>query len=279
MDVEHVEGSYDITGGTGYWQAWIPATAPRAVVVVVHGFGEHGGRYDHVGRRLARDGFATYAADHRGHGRTSVGRRANIDRMATVVDDLAGFAALTAQRHPDVRRVVLGHSLGALISLQFATSKPAGLAGLVLTGAAVQVEIVSPLVIRVAKIAATVAPNLGTIALPPEDVSRDPAVVEAYRADPLVHHGKIPARTGAEIVAATLALPDRLPRLHVPVLIVHGSEDRLAPPAGSELVHERVGSPDRTLRLLDGLSHEVMNEPEQAAVLDEIARWISEHVR
>lgn len=280
-----VEGQYDLVGGgSGYWQAWLPDGDPRAVVVVVHGFGEHSGRYDHVGRRFARNGFAAYAADHRGHGRTPTGHRANIHRMATVVDDLAGFVRFAAGRAPGAPLVILGHSMGALIALQYATrdvpqrQNPTELAALVLTGAAVQVSIASPLLKRAARVLSAVVPNLGVLALPPEDVSRDPAVVAAYRADPLVHHGKIPARTGAEILAATVALPDRLPRLRVPVLLVHGTQDRLAPPAGSAMVHDRVGSADRTLRLLPGLAHEVMNEPEQDEVLDEIVQWIIEHV-
>lgn len=114
--------------------------------------------------------------------------------------------------------------------------------------------------------------------MPPEAVSRDPAVVADYRSDPLVHHDKVPARTGAEILTTTLALPDRLDRLRIPVLLVHGAEDRLAPRAGSQLVHDRVGSADRTLRCYDGLAHEVMNEPEQDEVLAEIVAWISKRV-
>ena len=121
-------------------------------------------------------------------------------------------------------------------------------------------------------------PNLGVLVVPPDAVSRDPAVVAAYRADPLVHHGKVPARTGAEILATTRALPARLPRLRIPLLLIHGTCDRLAPAAGSQLVHDGVASPDRTLRLCDGLWHEVMNEPEQDEILDEIVGWISDRI-
>jgi alpha-beta hydrolase superfamily lysophospholipase len=272
----HVEGERTLAGGgSAYWQAWLPEGDARAVVVIVHGLGEHGGRYDHVGRRLAGAGFAAYAADHRGHGRSG-GRRANIGRMAAVVGDLSDFVCFAAERCPGTEVFMLGHSLGGLIALQYATGDVPELAGLVLTGPLVQVESRAPVLERMAGVLSALTPNLGVLAVPPDAVSRDPAVVAAYRADPLVHHGKVPARTGAEILTTTLALPDRLPRLRTPLLLLHGTCDRLAPAAGSQLVHEKVTSPDRTLRLCEGLSHEVMNEPEQDEILDEIVGWISD---
>jgi alpha-beta hydrolase superfamily lysophospholipase len=274
----HLEGERSLTGGgSAYWQAWLPEGDARAVVVIVHGLGEHSGRYHHVGRRLAGAGFAAYAADHRGHGRSG-GRRANIGRMAVVVGDLAGFVRFAAERCPGVRVFMLGHSPGGLIALQYATGDVPELAGLVLTGPLVQVESGSPVLERMAGVLSALAPNLGVLMVPPDAVSRDPAVVAAYRADPLVHHGKVPARTGAEILATTRALPARLPRLRIPLLLIHGTCDRLAPAAGSQLVHDGVASPDRTLRLCDGLWHEVMNEPERDEILDEIVGWISDRI-
>lgn len=275
MGTAHVEGERTLAGGgSAYWQGWLPEGDARAVVVIVHGLGEHSGRYDHVGRHLAGAGFAAYAADHRGHGRSG-GRRANIGRMAAVVGDLAGFVRFAAERSPGAGVFMLGHSLGGLIALQYATGEVPELAGLVLTGPLVQVDSGSPVLERMAGVLSALVPNLGVLAVPPDGVSRDPAVVAAYRADPLVHHGKVPARTGAEILATALALPARLPRLRIPLLLLHGTSDRLAPVAGSQLVHDKVASLDRTLRLCDGLWHEVMNEPEQGEILDEIVRWIS----
>ncbi|MDQ3989229.1 MAG: lysophospholipase [Actinomycetota bacterium] len=278
MGVARIEGERTLAGGgSAYWQAWLPEGGARAVVVIVHGLGEHGGRYDHVGRRLAGAGFSAYAADHRGHGRSG-GRRANIGRMAAVVGDLADFVRFAAERCPGVKVFMLAHSLGGLIALQYATGDVPALAGLVLTGPLVQVESGSPVLERMAGVLSALTPNLGVLAVPPDAVSRDPAVVAAYRADPLVHHGKVPARTGAEILATTLALPARLQRLRIPLLLVHGTCDRLAPAAGSQLVHDGVASPDRTLRLCEGLWHEVMNEPERDEILDEIVGWISQRI-
>lgn len=277
--MEHVEGNRTISGGTsGFWQAWLPDADARAVVVIVHGLGEHGGRYDHVARRFAAAGFACYAADHYGHGRSD-GGRANIGRMDRIVDDLSEFVGFATAHTPGVPLFLLGHSMGGLIALQYATGDPAELAGLVLSGAATKIEAGSPLLRGAARLLSAATPNLGVLTLPPEDVSRDPDVVAAYRADPLVHHGKVPARTGAELLATSQALPDRLERLRIPMLIMHGTEDRLATPEGSRMVHQRATMQDRTLRLYDGLHHEIFNEPEHDEVLGDVVAWMVEHIR
>jgi acylglycerol lipase len=276
--VEHLEGSRTLArGGNGHWQAWLPDTDARAVVVIVHGLGEHIGRYDHVGHRLASAGFACYAADHIGHGRSD-GRRANVERMDRVVDDLAEFVGFATAHTPGTPVFVLGHSLGGLIALQYATGESVELAGVVISGAAVQPGVGSPVLRSVARLLSAVTPNLGVLTLPPEYLSRDPEVVASYCADPLVHLGKIPARTGAEILAATQALPDRLARLRIPVLILHGEQDRMTTPEGSRMVHQRVAAQDRTLRIYDGLYHEIFNEPEQDEVLDDVIGWLAERI-
>ncbi len=277
--MEHLEGSRTLArgGGEGHWQAWRPDDDARAVVVIVHGLGEHSGRYDHVGQRLTAAGFGCYAADHIGHGR-SAGRRANIERMDRVVDDLAEFVGFARAHTPGVPVFLLGHSLGGLIALQYATGEPAELAGLVLSGAAVQPGVGSPLLRSAAQLLSAATPNLGVLTLPPEYLSRDPDVVASYRADPLVHLRKIPARTAAEILAATQALPDRLARLRIPVLILHGGEDRMTTPEGSRMVHQRVSSDDRTLRIYDGLYHEIFNEPERDEVFDDVIGWLAERI-
>ncbi|MGH3980312.1 MAG: lysophospholipase [Pseudonocardiaceae bacterium] len=273
---EHVDGYRDLPGGTtAYWQGWVPPGERRAVVVLVHGLGEHGGRYAHVGRRLAEAGLACYCADHRGHGRTE-GPRANVGRMTHVVADLAEFVTFATE--PGVPTFMLGHSMGGLLALLYATTHDHDLAGLVLTGAYLQVTQSSALK-PVAKLLSTLTPNLGVVPVIADAVSRDPQVVTAYRTDPLVHHGKVPVRTGAELLTATRGLPARLARLEIPVLILHGTDDRIATPEGSRMVHRAVSSPDRTLRLYDGLFHEVLNEPEGGEILDEVVGWMSDRIR
>ena len=279
MSIGHVEGHREIAPGrSAYWQAWLPSELARAIVVIVHGISEHSARYAHVGTRLAGARFASYAADHRGHGRTD-GRRANIERMELVVDDLRAFVRFAVERHPGLPVFMVGHSLGGLIALQYATEPDTLLDGLVLSGPAVEVTAGSALHRRLAGMLSALTPDLGVAALDAaEKISRDPEVVRAYQEDPLVYRGKIKARTGAEVLATLDGLPARLPHLSMPVLLLHGTEDQICAPAGSTMVHDTVSSTDRTLRRYEGLYHEVFNEPEQDRVLADLVRWLDEHL-
>jgi alpha-beta hydrolase superfamily lysophospholipase len=275
----HVEGHRNLAPGrSAYWQAWLPADHARAIIVIVHGIHEHSGRYAHVGSRLAEAGFASYAADHRGHGRSD-GRRANLERMALIVDDLSSFVRFAAERHPGLPVFMVGHSLGGLIALQYATEQGTALEGLVLSGPLVEVTVGSALLKRLAGVLSALAPNLGVTALDvDEKICRDPEVVRSYREDPLVYLGKVKARTGAEILATTLLLPARLPRLSVPLLLLHGTDDEICAPAGSTMVHDRVSSPDKTVRCYPDLYHEVFNEPERDEVLTDLVCWLEQHL-
>ncbi|MDQ4011198.1 MAG: lysophospholipase [Actinomycetota bacterium] len=279
MSHGHVEGHRHLAPGrSAYWQAWLPSEHARAIIVIVHGIHEHSGRYAHVGTRLAGAGFASYAADHRGHGRSD-GRRANLERMALIVDDLGSFVRFAAGRHPGLPVFMIGHSLGGLIALQYATEQGTALDGLVLSGPLVEVTVGSALLKRLAGVLSALAPNLGVTALDvDEKICRDPEVVRSYREDPLVYLGKVKARTGAEILATTLILPARLPRLSVPLLLLHGTGDEICAPTGSTMLHDRVSSPDKTVRRYPDLYHEVFNEPERDEVLTDLVCWLEQHL-
>lgn len=274
--MEHVEGRLAGTGGIQvYWQAWLPEGEPRAVVVIAHGAGEHSGRYAHVAAHLVAAGYAVHALDHRGHGRTT-GRRALVDRIDHVVADLDAFVLVAGNRHPGRPVFLLGHSMGGCIALAYGLRHQQRLEGLLLSGAVAQLD--APAVLRVVvRVLSRVAPALGVVAVDPALVSRDPAVVHAYRDDPLVFHGKLPARTVAEMADAADGFPAAAPALRLPLLVMHGGADAIVPVAGSRMVHERAGSADRTLRIYDGLSHEILNEPEQAEVLADITGWLDAH--
>lgn len=279
MSNGHVEGHREIAPGrSAYWQAWLPPDRARAVVVIVHGLHEHSARYAHVGTRLAGAGFAVYAADHRGHGRSD-GRRANIERMTLIVNDLGSFARFCGGRHPGLPVFMVGHSLGGLIALHYATEPGTQLDGLVLSGPLVEVTVGSALQRRLAGVLSALVPNLRVAALGAEEkISRDPEVVRSYREDPLVYRGRIKARTGAEILATMEGLPARLPRLSVPLLILHGTDDLICAPAGSAMVHDWVSSPDKTVHRYRDLYHEVFNEPERDEVLTDLVRWLEQHL-
>lgn len=273
MTAEHVEGRLDGRGGVElYWQAWLPEAEARATVVISHGVSEHSARYAHVGERLAAAGYAAYALDHRGHGR-SQGKRVMVDADETVAD-LRAFIELAAARTPGKPVYLLGHSMGAAIAIACAVRHQDALAGLMLSGALADPDAASPVTRAVSKLLAAVAPGLGVYQVDASLISRDPEVVRAYEQDPLVHHGKLPARTVAELSGAVGRFPDEVPALRLPLLVMHGGEDSITTIAGSRMVHERASSSDKTLEIYDGLRHEILNEPEKERVISEMVEWL-----
>jgi len=257
-----------------FWRAWTPEATPTAVVVIAHGAGEHSGRYAHVASRLVGAGYAVYALDHRGHGRSD-GPRALIEHVDLTVSDLDGLVGRARAAHPGAPVFLLGHSMGAMIALRYAPVHQDRLAGVILSGALAALEDVPAPLRLIGQLLSRVAPRTPLIAIDPSLVSRDPAVVQAYRDDPLVHHGKLPARTAAQIADTVQSFPSTVGAITVPILIMYGTADGLCPPAGSVMLGERVGSADRTLTPYPGLFHEILNEPERETVLDEICAWLS----
>jgi len=260
-----------------YWQAWLPEVDPRGAVVIAHGAGEHSDRYQHVATALVADGYAVYAIDHRGHGR-SEGSRALIDRIGNAATDLDALVVLASAAHPGIQIFLLGHSMGATIALSYALRHQKRLAGMILTGALAALP-PTPVPLRVAgRLLSAIAPRVPLIDVDPALISRDPDVVAAYRSDPLVHHGKLPARTLAEIAEAVESFPEAVPAIQIPTLIAYGADDGLCPPAGSVMLGERIGAVDKTVSAYPGLYHEILNEPEHELVLERICGWLSARV-
>lgn len=276
----HATGTLAGAGGAGgiriFWQSWSP-DAPVGVVVIVHGLGEHSDRYRHVAQRLVGEGFAVFASDHRGHGRSD-GPRAVIDRLDRAVSDIDRLVVIARDGHPGLPVFMLGHSMGALLAVQYALEHQDRLTGLLLSGALAALDAAPAPARLIARLLSVIAPRAGLIALDAALVSRDPQVVAAYRSDPLVHHGKLPARTLAELIAAGQQFPQRVPEIRVPTLIMYGSDDRLCPPSASVMLGERIGGADTTVKRYEGLYHEVLNEPEQETVLNDLCAWLNAHV-
>ncbi|MGZ4173886.1 MAG: alpha/beta hydrolase [Solirubrobacteraceae bacterium] len=271
---EHTESSLLGAGAVNiFWQAWRPAGRPRAVVVIAHGVSEHSGRYGHVAERFVREGYAVYALDHRGHGRSG-GPRPLIDRMGNAVDDLDSLVVLAVAAHPGAGVYLLGHSMGGAISVRYAMAHQDRLAGLILSGPLAALDAASPPVRIIAKVLSALTPRLGVVSLDARLVSRDPAVVRDYETDPLNSHGKLPARTVAELAGAIESFPAGVGIITVPTLIMYGTADQLCPTEGSVMLHERIGATDKTIRAFDGLYHEILNEPEQELVLDDLCAWL-----
>jgi lysophospholipase len=260
-----------------FWRSWTPDAPVRAVLVLVHGLGEHSGRYDHVVARLVGEGYAVYAVDHRGHGRSD-GPRALIEDMDDVVADVDTLVDRVTEAEPAAPVFMLGHSMGGLIAVRYALAHQERLAGLVLSAALAQLDDVPKGLELVGRALSVIAPRAPLIAIDSALVSRDPAVVEDYRSDPLVHHGKVPARTAVGLADAVQSLPSTVGAITVPTLILYGTADGLCPPAGSVMLGERIGAADKTVKAYDGLFHEIFNEPERETVLDDVTGWLGARV-
>ena len=258
---------------------WLPEGRPRAIVLLAHGYAEHAGRYAHVAKRLTDAGYAIYAVDHWGHG-ASDGEGGYVPRFSAFLDGMAELLTLVEINHGDTPRLLLGHSMGGLIATLFLVERQRAFVAAALSGPAIlPAEPPSRVTVWLSRFLSRFFPRLGVLSLDANGVSRDPAVVEAYRADPLVYEGKIGARLGKEFMDAMAVARADAPKIRLPILIQHGEADRLTAPAGSRYLFENVASKDKRLEIYPGLFHEIYNEPEQDVVLDDLVGWFDAHVK
>jgi acylglycerol lipase len=259
--------------------AWLPEGEPAAAVVLVHGYGEHRGRYRHVAEALVREGYAVYAADHLGHGE-SEGERAMVRRFDDFADDLHLVVGEARRAHQGLPVFVVGHSMGGLISLRYALRYQDELAGLVVSGAALYFgEDVSPWLRAVAGLLARFAPKYPVVrrGTGGESVlSRDPAVQALFDADPLCYKGPVLARFGHELDRAARLTRPRLGELTLPLLVMHGEADTFVNPKGSVELYQQARSADKTLKLWSGCRHEIFNELEKDEVIAALLSWLGQ---
>ncbi|MBN1909272.1 MAG: lysophospholipase [Pirellulales bacterium] len=257
---------------------WRPQGEASAVVVIVHGFTEHGGRFGHVAEAFVRAGWAVYAPDLKGHGR-SPGERVWVERFEEYLDDVAGYFESVIGREPGRPVFALGHSMGGTILVQLAIENRLPVRGLVLSAAALRIAPnLFPLLRRIAGLMSRWFPRLRVLRLGTGRLSRDPDNVQRFRDDPLVHHGAFPVRIGAEILDAAAAVEQDMESVRVPLLILHGTGDAIVDCGGSRALADRAGSMDKTLKLHNGLYHDLLGEPEREQIIAEIVTWISARV-
>jgi len=244
-----------------YYQYWISSGETRAVLMVAHGFAEHSGRYGHLAEYFETRGYAVYALDHRGHGKSD-GVRVYVERFSDYVDDLKTFFDIIRENNPGKRIFLIGHSMGSAIALLYAARFQNELAGLVTSGGGINSgsEPAPP-------------PRPVGQPLPTNFLSRDPKVIEAYVNDPLVYRGPVPDGLGGKMTAVS----DMVPLIELPVLIMAGNA--VADGTRSKTLFDRIGSKDKTLKLYDGLRHEIFNEPEHLQVFDDMAVWLEDHMK
>jgi acylglycerol lipase len=273
--MRHGTDTFSTSDGLTLWrQWWLPDGDPRAVVLLLHGLGEHSGRYEHVAIALARAGYAVHAVDHRGHGR-SEGARVFVRKYDELMGDIAAFRRLVEAAHPAAPLVVLGHSMGGNLAVGHVLDHQDGLAGLALSGPALAPSAsLKPAMIKAAKLLARIVPKLRPDKLDAEAISRDPAVVARYRNDRLVYTGKVTVGIAGALLSAMERFPARFAELRLPILILHGTADQLADVSGSHRLEAGAVNATVTSHYYDGLYHEIFNEPEQDRVIADLLTWL-----
>lgn len=278
--MDHIEGNFrGVRNANLYHQAWLPEGDVKAVLLIVHGLGEHCGRYMNVVNHFVPLGYAVYGFDHIGHGR-SEGMREVVERFTDFIDTLAVYHEMVKVWQTGKPLFLLGHSMGGLIASYYLLDHQADFSGAVLSAPLIKATgNISQATILMGKILSALAPRMGLLPLDPNSISRDPEVVKAYTRDPLVFQGKTPARLAAELLKAMLRVSAEADKIILPLIVLQGSGDKLVDPQGAQILYDRAGSKDKTIKIYEGLYHEVFNEPERARVLQDVETWLAAHAR
>lgn len=272
--IRRTESHLVVPGGRSlFCRSWLPPQ-PERLLLLVHGYAEHSGRYEHVGAWLAARGCAVHAYDQQGHGRSD-GPRGHVRRFADFLDDLDAVLAAARREPPGLPAFVVGHSMGGLVASAWALERASDVLGVVTSGAALSVTGVPSrprlLLLRALR---RVMPHF-SIEQPISQaaLSRDPEVGRAYAADPLVFQ-RMTVSLAAELFAAGGRTLAGAGQVRVPMLLLHGGDDRLCPAYASRTFFEQLRTRGSDLRIYPGLRHEIFNEPEQEQVFADLIDWV-----
>jgi alpha-beta hydrolase superfamily lysophospholipase len=249
----------------------------RGEVVIIHGFGEHSGRYGALTDHLIRHRYSVMAYDHRGHG-LSDGLPGHVDRFDEYEDDLDRVLLSIRARGQSQNLFLIGHSMGGLIALRYLAKARRPIAAAVVSAPLIEVAIRVPAhKIMIARVGARVAPRLRLgNGIDPGILSRDPEVGVAYAADPLVNK-VVSTRWFTEATQAMEEVKQWAPRITAPLLVMHGTEDKLASVEATKRLFDQFGSKDKELSIYKGYYHELFNEPEKQQVFDQVTQWLAAH--
>ncbi len=257
-----------------YYQAWLPDGEAIAALQLIHGLGSHSGRYMNVVEYLVPRGIAVYGHDHIGHGKSG-GARGMMERFEDFTGTIGACFDKIRNNLPGKPVFLFGHSMGGLIATHQLIDRQSDYQGAILSAPALKIQDgISPLQIIASQILARVAPRAGLLRLDPNRLSHDPQVVNAYLHDPLVFHGRTPARLAMKLMDAMQRAAQRIETITLPLLIFLGSRENIVNPGGARMLYERAGSKDKTFRIYEGLYHETFNEPERARVLEDMRTWL-----
>ena len=277
MSTQPIEDKIKGAGGLNIVvRSWQPEQAPRAVVAIVPGFNSHSGYYTWVAQQFTTAGLAVYAVDLRGRG-ASDGERFYVDNIADYVSDVHDMVKLAKSREPGLPLFLLGHSAGGVVSCVYTLEHQEELTGLVCEDFAFKVP-VPEVALSVFKGLSHVAPHAHVFKLKNEDFSHDPAAVKMMNEDPLIAGESQPLQTLAEMVRADERLEREFPLITLPVLILHGTLDKITKPSGSQFFYDTAGSTDKTLKLYEGHFHDLLNDTGKEQVMADIQSWIDARI-
>ncbi|WP_297853654.1 alpha/beta hydrolase [Meiothermus sp.] len=248
------------------------------MLLIIHGFGEHSGRYENLAQHLAAQGYAVYAPDLRGHG-GSEGQRGHIDRWLDYRSDLATLYRYMEIWEGSVPGFLYGHSMGSLVVLEYLTGQAPGVRGAIVSGVLLEPgQPAHPLLVAAARFLSRHWPNAPLwLNLSPKALSRDPEVVRAYRKDPLVHN-RASARWGTEVLRTIELVKEEVKSIQRPLLILHGEADTISRVEGARWLFREVSSADKELRIYPGGFHEPHNDLCKDQVLQDISEWLERHL-
>ncbi|MDO9554182.1 alpha/beta hydrolase [Rhodonellum sp.] len=278
--MKHLETEYTTHDGIKlYLQAWLPEV-PKAAVLIVHGLGEHSGRYMHFAEKLASRHISVFTFDGRGHGKSSLpSPTAYFENYEDYLKDIDALFGKVKGFAGSIPSFIFGHSMGGGLVTSYVVNYQPDARGIVLSAAALMpAENVSKILIAASAWISKLAPKLKVLKLDSKMVSRDQEEVRKYDEDPLVYHQAVAARTAYEILRMMGQVEEKMPSFTLPILILHGTDDKLINPKGSDLLYGKISSRDKNLIKYPGLYHELLNEFEKEQIMDEILIWIEKRL-
>ena len=268
---------HNAQGDKIFQQSWLPDGPAKADVFIIHGLGEHSGRYSEIAHFLVERGYRAHALDHPGHGKSD-GLRAYIDDFSIFTETASDFIKRIQSQNDELPSYIIGHSMGGVITSNLLIDHPSLVAGAILSGPALATdEAVGPVQTFILKLIAKFFPKLPVFQLDANLICRNPAVVEEYLNDPLVYSGKIRARLLIEIVGAGERALQRAAEITLPMLMLHGEEDGLASVKGSQAMFAGISSEDKDIIIYPELFHEIFNEDSKRDIYDTVTNWLDNH--
>lgn len=271
------EESFAGTGGKIAYRSWLPDGAPKAVIVFCHGFNAHSGYFSWPGQKEAARGYAVYAADLRGRGKSEGTPRFYVEDISEYTSDLGGMVKLAKSRHPGLPVILMGHSAGGVTAVVYTLDNQKELAGLVCISFAYKVP-APGIALKVFGFLSRYFPKFPVLALKNSDFSRDKQHVAEMDADPLIKDEKQPLKTLAALGAAGERMHREFSKITIPVLILHGGDDHATLPVGSQEFFDTVGSKDKELKMYPGHFHDLLADVGKEETLADVDAWLDRHV-